>query len=115
LNVWYLDDATLRDAPDKVLSDVQRMLDELSSLGLEVNSEKCELTVLHHLAHEELQTVSRFREVLPDVRVVGADQCTILGAPISDPGIPAALRDKWEDLQRMVSRLELIDSQLLFY
>ena len=45
-NVWYLDDATLGGSPDVVLRDVRRLVTALGAIGLEVNSAKCELTVL---------------------------------------------------------------------
>jgi len=113
-NVWYLDDATLGDAPDKVLEDLRRMMGSLSAAGLEVNSEKCELSLLHHSADDERRSEAMFRAVLPGVRVVGSDQISLLGSPVLDFGIPGALEDKRRDLVRMVARLELIDNHQAF-
>ena len=113
-NVWYLDDATLGDSPERVLEDVRRMLGRLSAAGLEVNSEKCELTLLHHSALEEQVSEAMFRAVLPNLRVVGGNQISLLGSPVSDFGLPEALEAKRLDLVRMVSRLELIDNHQAF-
>lgn len=43
LNVWYLDDETLCDDPEKVLADFKLLLEKSKELGLEINSSKCEL------------------------------------------------------------------------
>ena len=113
-NVWYLDDATLGDTPEKVLQDVQRLINRLQAIGLEVNDRKCELTILDHSPQESVHTESRFRLVLPNVRIVPISQCTLLGAPLSEEGIPEALRVKLSDLERMITRLEQIDSHQAF-
>lgn len=46
--VWYLEDATLGAAPEKVLLDLQHLINLLQASGLEVNGRKCELTILVH-------------------------------------------------------------------
>lgn len=43
LNVWYLDDGTLCDLPDKVLADFKNLIEQSTFLGLDVNPSKCEL------------------------------------------------------------------------
>ena len=106
-NVWYLDDATLGGTPEQVLEDVPILLDKLNALGLEVNSEKCELAILNH--DEQNGTEGLFRALLPDVRVVSADDCTLLGAPIAAQGISSTLLDRRGDLDRLISRLEVCD------
>ena len=111
-NVWYLDDATLGGTPEQVLEDVPILLDKLNALGLEVNSEKCELAILNH--DEQNGTEGLFRALLPDVRVVSADDCTLLGAPIAAQGISGTLLDRREDLDRLISRLEVCDNHQAF-
>lgn len=43
LNIWYLDDGTLGDTPQKVLSSLAIIKENAKSRGLELNGEKCEL------------------------------------------------------------------------
>ena len=43
LNVWYSDDATLGDYPERVHDDLVVLLERLRAIGLEVNGSKCEL------------------------------------------------------------------------
>ena len=109
-NVWYLDDATFGDSPSKVLEDVQHIVEKLNSIGLEINSDKCELTFLSLTPLEEGNIEASFREVLPNVRLVPANLCSLLGAPLSIEGIPEALEDKIKGLETMVGKLEVIDN-----
>jgi len=109
-NVWYLDDATLGDSPEKVLGDVRLIVERLEKIGLEVNSEKCELTLLNLTSQEESDVEAKFREVLTNVRLVQASHCSLLGAPLSNDGIPETLEDKIRGLENMVGKLEVIDN-----
>ena len=43
LNVWYSDDATLGDYPERVHDDFVVLQERLRTIGLEVNGSKCEL------------------------------------------------------------------------
>ena len=99
-SVWYLDDATLGDAPERVLEAARSLLTKLDALGLEVNSEKCELTILDD--DDPRGTESLFRGLLPGVRVVRDVDCSLLGAPILPDGITGALIGKKRDLECMV-------------
>ena len=102
-NVWYLDDATLGGSPDVVLRDVRRLVTALGAIGLEINSAKCELTVLGHAEVDPVST--QFREVIPDVRLVELDRLVLLGAPVVSSAIPPILAEKMRGLERLVSRL----------
>ena len=75
-NVWYLDDAALGGSPDVVLRDVRRLVTALGAIGFEVNSAKCELTVLSHADVDPV--LSQFREVILDVRLVELDRLVLL-------------------------------------
>ena len=73
----------------------------LGAIGLEVNSAKCELTILGHADVDPY--LSQFREVSPDVRLVGA--------PVVSSAIPPILAEKMVGL---VSRLQVVDSHQAF-
>ena len=111
-NVWYLDDAALGDTPERVIEDVKTLIDGLGTIGLEVNSAKCELTILDDTAPGETELL--FRAVLPNVRVVHRDDCSLLGAPLSDTGVPAEILRKRENLDLMISRLRVVDNHQAF-
>ena len=106
-NVWYLDDATLGGSPDIVLQNVRRLVTALGTISLDVNSAKCELTVLGHADVDPV--LLQFREVIPDVRLVERDRLVLLGAPVVGPAIPPILAEKREGLERLVLRLQVVD------
>ena len=111
-NVWYLDDATLGGAPEEVFEAVRTLLVRLNTIVLEVNSGKCELTILNEV--DPGGTESLFRGILPGVRVVQGDECSLLGAPVSPAGIPEVLLGKKEDLDLLISKLEVVDNHQAF-
>lgn len=111
-NVWYLDDATLGDSPERVHEDLRVLMDRLRAIGLEINSSKCELSILNDDRQEE--TVALFRGVLPEVKVVQTCNLSLLGAPLDQRGIPGSICDKKEGLDKMASKLELLDSHQAF-
>ena len=113
-NVWYLDDGTIGDTPEKVLSCVQRLVENLREVGLEVNQSKCELLILDHAKEQVRETERLFREVLPSLKVIVPTSSTLLGAPLSERGISYVIRERAEDLERMVSKLHLIENHQAF-
>ena len=62
-NVWYLDDATVGDSPERVHNDLVVLLERLRAIGLEVNGNKCELTILNDSMAEATEAL--FRGLLP--------------------------------------------------
>ena len=114
LNIWYLDDGSIGDSPEKVLSCVEKLIRDLNEIGLVVNQSKCELIILHHSEEEALRTEKSFRDMIPGLKVVQQSDCSLLGAPLADAGISATMREKVGDLERMSSRLELVESHQAF-
>ena len=108
-NVWYLDDATLGDPPERVHDDLVVLLERLRAIGLEVNGSKYELTILNDSMPEAL-----FRGLLPGVRVVDACDLSLLGAPVDIQGIPGTIHEKREALERMTSKLEVLNPHQAF-
>ena len=108
-NVWYLDDANLGDSPEKVYDDLVALLERLGAIGLEVNGSKCELTILNYSMPEAL-----FRGLLPGVRVVEACVLSLLGAPVDIQSIPGTKNEKREALERITSKLEVMNPNQAF-
>ena len=111
-NVWYLDDATLGDSPERVYDDLVVLLERLRAIGLEVNGSKCELTILNDSMPEATEAL--FRGLLPGVRVVEACDLSLLGAPVDIQGIPGTINEKREALERMTSKLEVLNPDQAF-
>ena len=108
-NVWYLDDSTLGDSPERVYDDLVVLLERLRAIGLEVNGSKCELTILNDSMPEAL-----FRGLLPGVRVVEACDLSLLGALVDIQSIPGTIHEKREALERMTSKLEVLNPHQAF-
>ena len=111
-NVWYLDDATLGDYPERVHDDFVVLLERLRAIGLEVNGSKCELTILNDSMPEATEAL--FRGLLPGVKVVEACYLSLLGASVDIQIIPGTIHEKKEALERMTSKLEVLNPHQAF-
>ena len=47
---------------------------------------------------------------MPEIEVIAASNGSLLGAPLSEEGISSVMAAKCEELDRMVSRLRLIEN-----
>ena len=111
-NVWYLNDATLRDSPERGYDDLVVLLERLRAIGLEVNGSKCELTILNDSMPEATENL--FRRLHPGVRVVEACDLSLFGAPVDIQGIPGTINEKREALESMTSKLEVLNPHQAF-
>ena len=108
-NVWYLDDATHGDSPERVYDDLVVLLERLRAIGLEVNGSKCELAILNESMPEVTEAL--FRGLLPGVIVVEACDLSLLVAPVDIQGI---INENREALERMTSKLEVLNPHQAF-
>ena len=92
--VWYLDDACITGDRYTVLSDLENMVTKLGELGLRINDNKCEITLLEYTEQESVVTTGMVHSILPGARIVPEEECCLLGARLSVEGIPVALRKK---------------------
>ena len=99
-NVWYLDDATLGDSPERVYDDLVVLLERLGAIGLEVNGNKSVLTIVNDSMPEATETLFR--------------GLSLLGAPVDIQGIPGTINEKREALERMTSKLEVLNPHQTF-
>ena len=113
-NVWYLDNGTLEDLPEKILAVVTKLVEDLRTVGLELSSKKCELIILNHTTEKKIQTFGCFKELLPELKLVPAAKSFLLGTPLSEEGIAVAIREKREDLEQLVSKLKIIENHQVF-
>ena len=95
-----------------VQDDLVVLLERLRAIGLEVNGSKCELAILNDSMQEASETV--FRGILPGVRVVESCDLSLLRAPVDIQGIPEAIQEKRETLERTTSKLEVLNPHQAF-
>ena len=114
INLWYLDDSNLANSPQVVLEDLRLLKRELSKIGLTINNTKSELICLN--LEEPSQTIEKFRDILPELKITPVEDTIVLGSPITSLGIRTEIKSRLDALKRMVTKLELIDPiKHLFY
>lgn len=104
LNLGYLDDVTLGGTINTVASDVAKIIEAGTEIGLSLNVSKCEL-----IAHKDFQVDDA---LLQSFHRVELEDASLLGAPLF-PGaaLDTAWDDRCEDLTRAVDRLSAIGAQ----
>ena len=102
-NVWYLDDATVGDSPERVCSE------QLAWRSMEINvSSPFSMTAWRR--QRRLCSEGSFR----GVRVVDACDLSLLRATVDIQGIPGTIHEKKEALERMTSKLEVLNPHQAF-
>ena len=109
VKIFYLDDGTLIDYPEKVLSDLSFIINEGSKIGLSLNSEKSEITLLNFDENKIDSTIASFEALAPGIKIIPRDKQSLLGAPLGDVSRDEMLTEKKDDLKRMISRLCKLD------
>ena len=115
LNVWYLDDGTLGGGIDGVCADLRQLIPAMARVGLEVNPTKCEIINSSAEAVQDIATVEKLHQLIPGAAVVADFEQTVLGAPLTSSAAETALRRRQVELDRMITRLQLLDSHSAFY
>ena len=87
---------------------------EIPKKGGSINDKKCELFILKYNEEERVETIRRFRELLPQIGICEQAEMTTLGAPLTNEAIPPTLKSKKEEVERLMSRLDIIDSHPAF-
>ena len=103
-------------APDIVASDLRLLVTRLSELGLHLNARKCEVAFLGPSSSptRSLSTAA-IRDILPDISETPLPSLSLLGSPLRDEGIPAALHSSSELVSRLTSRLRTLDSHTALF
>jgi hypothetical protein len=60
MNIWYLDDGTLADYPEVVLSDFKKVINLSQEIGLELNFNKCEIFCCSEDRFKSHKGISKF-------------------------------------------------------
>ena len=100
--IAFLDDVTIGGALPIVLQDINTLVKSSSSIGLSLNTSKSEVV------GGSQTTLSSFLSLHPTFKQVDVTYLTLLGTPLHINGLECALKDKCDDLTRVVSRLKLL-------
>ena len=113
MNIWFLDDGTLGGNATDVFSDLEKLIPAMARIGLNVNPSKCQIIALVNGAHSAI--ISQLHRIIPGASVLNENQETVLGAPLTAAATEALVREKREDLKRMIERLKKLDSHSALY
>jgi hypothetical protein len=84
VNIWYLDDGTLADYPEVVLSDFKKVINLSQEIGLELNFNKCEIFCCSE--DTDLKVIKEFQNLAPGIKICDRESLSLLGSPIFDQG-----------------------------
>ena len=97
-----------------VLGDLLLLKRELNKIGLTINNSKSKLIYLN--MEEPSQTIEKFKNILPELKITSVEETIVLGSPITSLGICTEIKSRLDALKRMVAKIELIDPpNPLFY
>lgn len=113
LNVWYLDDGTLGDTPANVLVDLSTIKDRAKSIGLELNSTKCEIYFCSGTVDDNV--MNQFELLAPGIRVVTDDELEILGSPILESSVEPFTRRKFQKINVLIDRLSSLQTHYALF
>ena len=113
MNAWFLDDGTLGGKLADVCSDLEKLIPAMAGIGLHVNHSKCQIIAPTSPAGQD--AITQLHRVIPGASVLTDDQQNVLGAPLTATATEAAVREKREDLVRMLQRLKKLDAHTSLY
>ena len=99
-----------------VTPEVKSDLNELSSVGLEINNSKCELLIVNHTTSQERsQTTKLFQGVFPSISIPAPNLWQLLGSPLHQEAAPLHLEAKTKMIDNIIENLELIEPHQAFF
>lgn len=105
LNIWYLDDGTLGGNVQHIMSDISKIQNSSIELGLELNTQKCEMYVHNGSESEVTEIVGRIQSILPGCKLLESNEVVLLGAPLLKESSMKAMSVCVEKTKLMFSRL----------
>jgi hypothetical protein len=116
LNVWFYDDGNIAGEYGNVLDNVNRLISGLTSLGLKVNTNKCELVFLGACPVRTKNHIHKlFQDACTGVRITELEELIILGSPVGEKARVNTLTEKLECFKNLEAFTKTIDSHYAFY
>jgi hypothetical protein len=111
LNIWYLDDGTLADYPEAVLSDFKKVINLSQEIGLELNFNKCEIFCCSgdtDLSHKGISKLA------PGIKICDREGLSLLGSPIFDQGFKNTVEKTIITVENLLNKAELVNSHVAY-
>jgi hypothetical protein len=97
LNVWYLDDGTIGDTQEVVMSDFEYITEESKRIGLEINISKCE--TVGNIDRNSLQH---------EIKILPNNEVFLLGASLNKDSTDSLLTRKLTEISKLIERLKIL-------
>lgn len=114
-NMWYLDDGTIADSPEEVLTAFETVRRMGTDVGLHLNEAKCEVGIFGGDPNTHEDIYEMFRQVSPDIQKISPEVATLLGAPLTDSAIEKIMEKKTSQLSTLGDRLRQLSSHSAFF
>jgi hypothetical protein len=67
------------------------------------------------MGDEDLDAIGSIKSLLPGIKVLSAEDCMLLGAPLTDEALPSAVFEKIEKIKLMVDRLPTLQAHTALF
>ena len=107
--MWYLDDGTIAGKPESVSSDFKAIIAAQTSLGLEVNVNKCEFSVLGSDPESAEALRASFSSEFKGAKFVPSKELSLLGTPLFQEALDPEVSSRLNTFRTACHRLESLD------
>jgi hypothetical protein len=112
MNIWYLDDGTLADYPEVVLSDFKKVINLSQEIGLELNFNKCEIFCCS--GDTDLKVIKEFQNLAPGIKICDRESLSLLGSPIFDQGFKNTVEKTIITVENLLNKAELLNRHVAY-
>jgi hypothetical protein len=112
LNIWYLDDGTLADYPEVVLSDFKKVINLSRKIGLELNFNKCE--IFSCSGDTDLKVIKEFQNLAPGIKICDRGSLSLLGSPIFDQGFKNTVEKTIITVENLLNKAEFLSRHVAY-
>jgi hypothetical protein len=112
VNIWYLDDGTLADYPEVVLSDFKKVINLFIKIGLELNFNKCE--IFCSSGDTDLKVIKEFQNLAPGIKISDLGSLSLLGSPIFDQGFKNTVEETIITVENLLNKAELLSRHVAY-
>ena len=109
LNIWYLNVVMIGGPSESVIDSYPKIVADLSSIGLEVDTSKTEVISYH------TESGKNVFHSLKDVKIVPVDDSELLGSPLFAGTLRRILNEKTEQLKLATGILMQIERHIVIF
>ena len=95
-----------------VLEDLSKLTGQAKRIGIKLNASKCELTVIGQNFNE---IFSRFSNVCPGIKLIAAEDATLLGFTLGTSASPSVLTEKSNIIKELCKTPDLVQRYTAFF